>query len=300
MYTRIYVDDHRIRTMALFLRDFNIWHIGGPFTLTVPSLKLKVVLASVCKPWMVDGQEILATPGEAARAELKAEFPDLKRVGWFKGHARLFDYRVPFYFTGPVERRELYYVDISGAYLQCYQPLWLDVRYPCGRGYHSLYDVGARLADWKMARNSVVGIIRSRTATGIRGGKRVALATHNCFLAPELWASICDILQSFASVARRCGGLVYVNTDGYIFESLVGFTSFRSFLSGNGIAHKTQLGDGQVWGWGNYEVGGKRAGRASAPLAVKPFGNLSVHYSGILDWWLKMKERCESDRGQGK
>lgn len=291
---RIYVDAHQIQTIRLFLRDFNIWHIVGAQSISVPSLGAKIVLRSVCKPWLdLNGETVLMTPGEAARTELNRAFPDLKRVGWPGPMVKLFSRQVPLYFTGPVKRGELYYVDITGAYCQIYAGLWLDVCYPKGRGFFPLQNVATSLADWKQARNSVVGVCRSRSATGQKGSRVQRLATTNKFLSPGLWATVTDVLQSFASIAVQSGGCVYYNTDGAIFTDEHSFDFFTACLGAWGIAYHTERGPGEIRGWGNYEVGGKRAGRADAPPVAQfaKISTLSPAFPGTLDWWLRQRER---------
>ena len=233
------------------------------------------------------------TPGEAARMELDRAFPDLKKVGWLGPQVKLFSRQIPLYYAGPY-KGELYYVDLSGAYWQVYRCLQLDVKYPCGRGVCSLTPVGEALKEWKQARNSVIGVCRSRSATGVKGRRVYQLATTNRYLAPELWATVCGILQFLATFAIRTCHAQYVNTDGYIFHSESGFDIFTAALRSWGIAFKTERGPGEIRGWGNYEVGGKRAGRRSEVGAqCAAFDNLEAPFPGLFDWWLRQKERIE-------
>lgn len=294
---RIYVDDRTLMAMRLFFRDFGIWHVIGAHSISVPSMQTKIVVLSVCKPWVgLDGREVLMTPGEAARVELERAFPDLKRVGWPGPLIKLFDKRVPYHFTGPISRRELFYVDLEGAYYQIYRCLALDTCYPCGRGLLSLAGVGEALKPWKQARNSVIGVCRSRSATGIKGGRVHRLSTSNRYLSPSLWATVVGVLQHLAAIAVGTGDCGYINTDGYIFQSEDSFDFFTSLLRAWGIAFHTQRGEGEVTGWGCYEVGGKRAGRRGNRSAVgKPFSTLEAPYPGLFAWFIRQKERLDND-----
>ena len=78
----------------------------------------------------------------------------------------------------------------------------------------------------------------------------------------------------------------------YLFSNYDDFELFTSILRGWGLRFKTEQGDGEIEGWGRYSVGNKKAGRAGAPgLAVSPISTIEAPYAGLLDWWLRQKER---------
>lgn len=277
--------------------------IKGTHSTWVPKFQTKYLARSVVKEWPdLEGFVLPMTPGEAARIELRRAFPDLKRVGWKKGHIRLFDWRWPMYFTGPY-RGDLVHFDLVAAYWQIYRKLWLDVRFPRGMGSLDLAPVAERLERWKQARNAVIGLIASRRSTAIRKGEHIYLSTQNPFLSPCLWATVQAILNEIADVARQCGA-IYCMTDGYIFPYASNPDGFGRYLSEWGFQVRRMNTSGEVKGWMCYSLEngkttalykqGSPGGRIFSTVKLaRPNDNFY-----FVDWWATTVNKYRShERG---
>lgn len=248
-----------------------IYHVAGASSIWVPQGKKKLLLSTHCRMWPdKDGVAVKMTSGEAARTELKRAFPGLDRVGWKRGHVKLFDWRPPIHFMRP-RSGQLTYIDLEAAYWQIYRQLWLDTPFPVGFGRLSLRPVADELETWKQARNAVIGVCRSRVTQGIRGKKRVSLRVKNPYLSPGLWATVQATLHEIAAVALDFGA-VYINTDGYIFEGDP--IHFKSYLDDWGFRYSEKAGYGNVMGWNSYMVGSRETGLYKLGL---PGGQKEVH-----------------------
>jgi hypothetical protein len=241
------------------LRSQSIYYVCGASSIYVPSSQARYVDEKVCKPWPdIRGQVRMMTPGEGARVELMREWPLLKRVGWSGKSISLLDWRSPLYYTGPWVGDAMH-IDLDGAYNQIYRRLWLDTSFP--RGYYGRYalrDVAQRLKPWKAARNSIVGLSRSREGVAYRGQKRIKLKMKNRYLSPGLWATVQAILHMVMGQAIKFGA-IYGNVDGYIIPltdwSFV--EEFTEWLSDLGFRWSIRShGEAEVVSWNNYIVGG--------------------------------------------
>ncbi len=256
--SRFYVTGSEMRSVMSHLQNEGTYFLAGANSIYIPKGKVKYLDKSVCKPWAdLEGNVGLMAPGEAVRTELEREWPALKRVGWAGRQVTLLDWRSPMKYTGPASC-PMTYVDLDGAYLQIYKMLWLDTTYP--RAYYGRYplsNVADRLSVWKGARNSLIGICRSRDAIAYKGRKRIQIKMKNKYLSPGLWATTQAILHWIASMAVYHGA-IYVNVDGYIFpkmdESLM--DEFLIRISGLGIRWSIRAeGEGEIVSWNNYRVG---------------------------------------------
>lgn len=278
------------------MRREETYYIAGSNSVYVPSAKTKYTDISVCKLWEdLEGQTRQMTPGEAARTEMMREWPLMKKVGWFSRHVELLDKRPPMHYSGP-QVGSLIYIDLDSAYHQLYARMWLDQPWP--RGYYGRYplsDVADRLANWKAARNSLVGIARSRGGVAYRGNKRIALSFKNRFLSPCLWATIQDLLHVIAGKAVELGA-VYVNTDGYMFHADPPefYEEFMIFLSENEFRWSVRSqGQGEVVSWNNYRVGETRtkANKLLLTQKSKEFTNVNPQSEARwLDWWSNVRK----------
>lgn len=267
---RIVVNQDDFIVARTHLMSTGVFFIAGHSTISVPSSGIKYISERGLRLWPDDnGELVLLTPGEAARYELARCFPDLERVGWAGPAVKLFDKRVPMHYGGPVSSDSMIYIDLKSAYWQIYRLLWLDTSYPRGLyGRYPLFSLALKLANWKAARNAVIGICRSREIVGYRGHVRVKMSTRNKYLSPGLWATVVDILHWIAHQALAFGA-VYVNTDGYLFDNLAGADDFMIWMAGQGLLFEVRSrGGGEVRGWNNYKVGNK---------ATKVF-TLNLHY----------------------
>lgn len=237
--------------------------IAGSASFYIPSRREKYVMLDnhkgipVARLWpTIDGEMVYMSPGEAARTELQRAFPNLQKVGWRRPETVLFEWRWPTYFIG--ERwqcDDATYVDLKGAYHQIYSRLWLDVKYPCGMGTMDLEPIAEALSEWKAARNSIIGQIRSMQGQIIKGKHRKNIRLENPYLSPHLWATVQAILNEIASCAIAWGA-VYVATDGYILPSVYA-TGFCDFLNEMGLNYRLKQGEADIKAWACYKVGDK-------------------------------------------
>lgn len=255
---RYYVTGSELRSVMSHLQREGTYFLAGSNSIYVPRGKVKYLDKSACKPWPDLENEVgLMGPGEAVRTELAREWPDLTRVGWSGKQVVLLNARSPLHYTGQYSA-PLIYVDLVAAYNQIYEKLWLDTTFP--RAYYGRYPLWAvanRLKIWKSARNSLVGVCRSRDAVAYRGMKRVTIKMKNKYLSPGLWGTVQGILHWIASEAVNHGA-IYVNVDGYIFHEGDGELAdrFLLFLSDLGIRWSIRAqGQGEIVSWNNYRIG---------------------------------------------
>ncbi len=238
------------------LIESEVFFIAGTCTMYVSATNTKYLIKRACRLWPDKEDDLVyMPPGEAARTELKRAFPNIKRVGWARGHAVLFDRRPPIKYSGQA-RGDMVYVDLVGAYHQIYRHLWLDAPYPRAvRGHYPLWPIAMELEEWKAARNSVVGVCRNRHVVGMRGLKRIKLSVKNLYLSPFLWATVQEILHWIAGMAVAMGA-IYVNTDGFIFLGIDASDTFLRFLIDNRLSGTVRAaGEGHIRGWNCYKIG---------------------------------------------
>lgn len=278
-----------MRDVMTHLQREGTYFVGGTSSIWVPKGRLKYIDKSVCNHWPdLDGQTRLMTPGEACRTELQREWPDLKKVGWHRGMQSLFDKRSPLHYTGPFSGR-MVYIDLVAAYSQIYEKLWLDTSYPRGYfGRYPLAGVAGRLKDWKQARNSLVGIVRSREMVAYRGTKRITIKMKNKYLSPGLWATVQGLLHWIANSALLFGA-IYVNVDGYIFkdDESDDWVHFMEWLGYREVRHTIRTaGMGEIVGWNNYVIGTSRtqANKLGLITKSKEFSNVNKN-DDTYRWW---------------
>lgn len=295
---RHYLPHDEFRFIRMFLQRREIYFIAGTHSLFVPSRQEKYLMWSrpdgyqICQQWTDEnGETYDMTPGEAARAELKKAFPGLRRVGWASQEVKLFDWRWPMMYTGPYEGEATYF-DLKGAYHQIYKRLWLDTAFPCGYGSLPLAQIADNLKGWKMARNSIVGIIAARQSVAVKGTRTIKLSTQNPYLAPSLWATIQAILNELAFLAQ-CHNAIYIATDGYIFPERDDALAFEEILIDLGLLYRSSYGHSKINSWGNYKVKGKKTQAFDKDIQgrARPFCSIRVYDTEfptrILRWWSK-------------
>lgn len=280
-----YVTGLEIRHVMSQLMNQGTYFIAGPHSIYVPAGKRKYVDKSVCRDWPdLENQIRLMTPGEAVRTELMREWPDLKKVGWVGPMVNLFDVRSPMVYCGP-HVGKMIYIDLDGAYSQIYEKLWLDTNYP--RAYYGrfpLWDVAQRLKIWKGARNSLIGIVRSREGVAYRGRKRISLKFKNKYLSPGLWATVQAVLHMVMSKALDCGA-IYGNVDGFIFPytDWAGADEFTFWLASSGFRWSVRAqGEGEIVSWNNYRIGeiATKANKLGLIHKSKGFSNVNTKNQG--------------------
>lgn len=270
---RVYQDSWLFQdTLDSIIAD-KVFCIAGGSSLYVPEENTKYINRSVCKDWRDgDGEMVLMTPGEAARTELNRDFGPRNYSFARKSQFPLLDTSPPMFFGGPRVGHGTYF-DLSGAYWQIYRWLSLDVLWPRGSGSteYWLYDVAERLAHWKAARNSVVGLARSHTMTTYRGEVRKEQPFRNVFFAPMFWMTIQDVLHDLAATAMRHKA-VYIATDGYIIPHKQ-VAKFRTFLDSWDLEYTEMSGNYDIRFFGGYHLetpGGRRLKTTKPFLTHKP------------------------------
>lgn len=298
---RFLVTHEQYKMVRRVLQVRGIYFLAGLSSIFVPSRNEKYLVShnhkgkSLVMEWPdLDGEMLWMSPGEAARTELKREFPDIKRVGWKRGHTSLFDWRWPMCYMGRWQGDGVY-VDLIGAYEQIYRRLWLDTCFPRGKGRLALYPIATRLGKWKPARNSLLGIVRSRISYGYRGGSSVKLRPQNQYLSPGLWATVQSVLNEVAWQAIKAGA-VYVATDGYILPQSQRQKSFVAFLQDYGFSYREIAGEFDIKGWGCYSGPHKQTvsyaardyvGTSQIRAIRLPFPNDELY---ITNWWKGLKD----------
>lgn len=297
---RILVDHKQLTMIREVLKQRQIYFLAGTQSIYVPSRNEKYILSHniggkpIVKEWPdLNGVMEFRTPGEVARIELEREFPYVKRIGWPRKSIALFDWRWPLLFYGGY-KGEGSYIDLVGAYHQIYRRLWIDCGFPRGRGLLPLRDVAIRVAEWKLARNSVVGVIRSRSSAGYRGNTRYQLSIGNKFLSPHLWATVQGILNEIAFQAISFGA-IYINTDGYIFPYPSKVKEFEKWLIDFGLEYRVISGTTNIVAWGIYKVGSKQTNNYTnnKVWTSGSLKSISLPYSDsptkLTEWWSKLK-----------
>lgn len=254
MHTEL-MTESELKALVEELSRRGVWYTLGLSVVTCKALNVRAIDVNVAKTWPnLAGDREPMSPGQAAKTELARAFPGLRRVGWRRDHVKLFDWRSPLYFDVPYQGAGVY-VDLKAAYCQIYRNLWLDTPFPRGFGTLSLSPVADSLQDWKAARNAVMGIVRSRTITGCRSGKRQEISVTNHFLSPGLWATVQAILHAVATTALEHGA-IYINTDGYMFPDYEKALGFLDFLNDLNLKHEIRdSGVIDLRGWNNYQIG---------------------------------------------
>lgn len=285
------LDQYMIRKREL-VAD-NITFVEGTDSLFLVSSRHKYIRKDACTYWPnPDGELVLMTPGEVARLELKREFGDYKtfyKKEDFDRQKKLLDIPPPYFWDGiPIKDKPLYYLDIKAAYWQVYQWLTLDMVWPCGMGQRHFYPLAQRLAEFKLARNSVIGITRANRMTLWKSGEPVEHGFINHYYNPAIWQAVQSVMHEIAWTAK-CHGACYIAVDGYIFTSPMDFGWFQAYLDDKGFTYETQKGEGYILGWSAYKVGEKKTHGKSKGILPGP--DTVQFKKGYVEWLLKIKKR---------
>lgn len=292
--TRIYVPPGTIFEITKNCLRNKEPFISGHNSLYVMRQRVKFLDDTACFEWPnLRGEMIRMTRGEAAKTELKREWPDLRRVGWRRNDIQLLDKVPPVLYSGPGHFRGTY-VDLKAAYWSLYRQLWLNTAYPRGFGTLSLVNVAERVKDSKPVRNAIIGAIRSRNiVVGTKEGQLKQFKSRNPFLSPGLWATIQDALHELAIWAKTLGA-VYINTDGYIFPNGCSSGEFMSLLRMFGYKYTEFTGDIDIRGWGSYKIGDfKRTSHYDPNYTSKinQFSNLAELKGSTIIWMHNTPDR---------
>lgn len=248
---RIYVNRRSFKEVATAMRRSREFVIMGANSMFCPRIDVKWLLKEQCIKW----HGYLMTPGEIAKEELHSAFPDLKKVGWSGDMVKMLGHQLPMYCQ---EERvgNFLYVDIKAAYWQAYQNIWLDTAFPCGLGgKYDLAPVAYKLKDCKPARNALIGLIRSTRLAALRFGLSISIRSHNKYLSPNLWATVCTWLNEIAFEARTLGACYWM-IDGGFFPVGSKYQVFLDWLVDYGIDHRSSWHHGHILGWLSYSMNG--------------------------------------------
>lgn len=284
---RVYFDFQQMMTMKNWLRRDNKTFVEGQDSLYCLNSKIKYILKDNCRLWTnLKGETFPMTPGEVARVELERAFgrdlhlPEKRRLG-------LLDVKPPRYWDGQVyEDKYLFYTDLNAAYWQCWRLLTIDCVWPRGMGEHSMLEMGERLKDYKPGRNAVAGITMAHEARMHINGEYLHQPFFNPWFNPAIWAHLQSFVHEVA-VQAISYGCIYIATDGYFFSDGVMWSKFNDWLENNGLAYKTEQGEGYLTAWGSYKVGEKKTKRKHYK-SVMDHTNIVPH-TGMIKWMQKRR-----------
>jgi hypothetical protein len=293
---RSVMDTVQLREHKKQLIKDGITFVEGTDSIYMLSSRVKIINRDTAVYWpTLDGKVVLMTPGEVARTELRREFGDYKRFykkADFDREKKLLDTPPPYFWDGiPVKNKPLFYVDLSAAYWQIYQWLTLDMVHPLGMGDKHFYHLAHRLKEFKLARNSIIGITRTCKMSVWKKGEPIEQGFTNPYYNPAIWATVQGIMHELAWTARTHGA-AYIAVDGYIFCSPLDFGWFTAFLDDMGFTYKTEKGEGYILGWSVYSVGNKATRGRSKGLLPGP--DTVQFKKGYLEWFQKIKKRYRS------
>lgn len=239
---------------------------------------------TVCNQDFMIGNDSCA---QYAYKVIQAYNPGLS-LKWRKDEMHLLNMRPPWYFEGEYTG-EVYHLDIIGAYSQFYRYLFWHSEWPYKRQKFPLYGIAEHFSQmsqtpqFKIARNSVVGIARSTRNKWVQGSNIWYTNKVNKLLSPTLWGQLQGILNQIASQMIEFGA-IWINTDGYCFRDNFGFLSAKEYLESEGIAYRANQGEGNINGIASMDVPGVKVtgeNNPSKPMnRVEPAGDINhlLHY----------------------
>lgn len=238
------------------------------------------------------------SPGMAAyKALKKSDIAKWTPYYWRQDEIELLDLRAPRYLKSDWQNYGkptlLYYVDLWHSYQQIYEySYWRIDDFPNGERSHPIGKQFEHLADWREARNSIVGIARSTKDKWVEGPQVSYVKKINPFLSPTLWAEIIGVLNHVAWRAYDKGA-IHINTDGYIFDDLTNCEWFLDFLFDHDMTYKYWVDPvGVLRGYNNYTIGKKTVGEWQESPTVKPIMHLESedYCAKIFYLWYKQKQ----------
>jgi hypothetical protein len=153
---------------------------------------------------------------------------------------------------------EFTYLDIKGAFLTLYSKL-PAIPHGTTRGMNCAPPwlaefLPADLHNWKLVRNSLVGVWRSCTVTRLSDGGLSKQTRYFPTTNYYAWQWIQKALHYFAGLALQHGA-IYIYSDGYIFPLTADFEGFQEKLASLGIETKEKArGKGEVRAVGSYKI----------------------------------------------
>lgn len=222
-------------------------------------------------PWEIAGPYLQAVH----RAGRPLKGMGRYRVPWRQESLRWLKMPAPNYFRKVVHHANLAYVDVDAAFYSLYHNTTLDMGFEPGRYSYTgrlPWLEPSALADDKLIRNALIGIVRSTSRTEARYGEVITLPTvvgnkdlgvkANNMLAPGLWAYITHCLHHVAADAVKDFGAVMWATDGGIFPREKG-ERFVTYLAETwGLTGSLRAaGPGVVRSVASWQIGATSKGR---------------------------------------
>ena len=258
----------------------------GAYSLT--STKLKTTFVSDQHKWI----DAPVSASSVARRILYSGLKQLnrKRIPWNKRAFKLLDIPQPLYCIPLEGMHELYYWDITSCYYEIYRRMPFDFWF---NGHHALGGnlmfadfLPQDLRQYKLVRNSLIGVIRVRESTTIRNFRPVSKPNKNPLLSPYHWGYIANLLHLFANLARELGA-TYYNTDGAIFTNRQAGEQWAEFMLNAGfVPNLAQVGTGIVRGIGRYKIGRDAVG--AQLKCCRPVNNLIEVDGSVFKYWQKI------------
>lgn len=193
-------------------------------------------------------------------------------------------------FCLPTDQLEyLIYIDVRSCYYDLYRRLPFDLFW---FGLHVFWDdvwfkdfLPQDLYQYKLCRNSMIGVLRSLSGSKVKKRKVVPTPTRNNLLSPCHWGFIAHLLHHMASLARECN-CIYYNTDGAIFLSDFDAVEWAMRVADLGFSTNVKdRGIGWVKGIGCYSVGTSMTNNHM--IHGRKHNNLIECNPYVLDAWKK-------------
>jgi hypothetical protein len=142
------------------------------------------------------------------------------------------------------------------------------------------------LYQYKICRNSLVGIMRTATSDRVKAGRIQTFTASNNLLSPCHWGFIAHLLHAIALQAKECGA-TYYNTDGAIFADLNSALKWCDFCADLGFTTELKArGAGRVAGVGRYQIGDTKVGSFRAK--PQSYSNLIQPSDKVVQNWLEV------------
>lgn len=227
---------------------------GAVNSIYIPELQTKIIDKSQCQMAYnpIYEYDELMLPAECARNWLKFLYPPYAIPKNYNGISQ----SVPNWYSGQFIKRELVYFDLIGAYYQLYKNLWLDFCEP-GMIYHyPLSEIADKLADWKAARNSLVGTLASSQICRMFGSEFDYLPSRGkSHYNPMILYFLNSLLTELANIALDLGAC-YIATDCHIFEYKRDWKKFIDVLNSYKLKYRCISGIGTIYKFKAYHISG--------------------------------------------
>lgn len=154
---------------------------------------------------------------------------------------------------------EIIYIDLRAAYFSIYKRLPVHFFFNGENltgGRHFLREsFPSDWSDYKLARNSLVGLFHSKHQTRIRNKTLRRYQINPPTFSPSHWGFIQLCLHWIAEMALEYGAK-YAYIDGFIFPLSANWQGFQQLLADYGFDSQIKAeGEGRIIGVGRYQIG---------------------------------------------